>query len=212
MADSRANTNGIIGEDPTGSFEQEATSSLDPMGKEGMSTEWTDEKHNLFLNSMEASFVDQLYNSMDLLGWRRRKEHHSARFKVHQHGSWWRTNFKRAEPPGEEADGCHHMLLANTWIRHFRARCRQDVPFATNENNIASISRLVNCEGEKELACGSANYLKQFTACSQHEDQLNSNEEVSDQNFVEEDDGEINDDIHRTKRLKPAESTASSND
>lgn len=33
-----------------------------------MSTEWTDEKHSLYLKSMEASFVDQLYNSMNLLG------------------------------------------------------------------------------------------------------------------------------------------------
>lgn len=33
-----------------------------------MPMDWTDEKHNLYLKSMEASFVDQLYNSFDLLG------------------------------------------------------------------------------------------------------------------------------------------------
>lgn len=33
-----------------------------------MSTEWTDEKHSMYLKSMEASFVNQLYNSMDTRG------------------------------------------------------------------------------------------------------------------------------------------------
>jgi hypothetical protein len=40
---------------------------------ESMSSEWTDEKHKLYLKSMEASFVNQLYNSIDLLGWRSQK-------------------------------------------------------------------------------------------------------------------------------------------
>lgn len=31
-------------------------------------TEWTNEKHSLYLKSMEASFVNQLYNSMDFHG------------------------------------------------------------------------------------------------------------------------------------------------
>lgn len=30
-----------------------------------MSTEWTDEKHSLYLKSIEASFVNQLYDSLD---------------------------------------------------------------------------------------------------------------------------------------------------
>ena len=36
---------------------------------ESMSVEWTDEKHSLYLKSMEASFVNELYDSMELLGW-----------------------------------------------------------------------------------------------------------------------------------------------
>lgn len=39
--------------------------------------EWTDEKHSLYLKSMEASFVDQLYNSFGLLGWHSQKENPS---------------------------------------------------------------------------------------------------------------------------------------
>lgn len=42
-----------------------------------MATEWTDEKHSLYLKSMEASFVSQLYNSSDFLGWRSQEDYSS---------------------------------------------------------------------------------------------------------------------------------------
>lgn len=41
-----------------------------PEAAEFMSTEWTNEKHSKYLKSMETSFVNQLYDSMDLLAWR----------------------------------------------------------------------------------------------------------------------------------------------
>lgn len=51
-----------------------------------MSAGWTDEKHTLYLNSMEASFVDQLYNneyhSMDLLGRSPRPQKYSSPSQV----------------------------------------------------------------------------------------------------------------------------------
>lgn len=77
-----------------------------------MASEWTDEKHNLYLKSMEASFVNQLHNSMDLLGWRSLKEGSvpnlsrevncrtctpSGEFKVHRRGNWQKINFRRPE-------------------------------------------------------------------------------------------------------------------
>lgn len=42
---------------------------------ESMSVEWTDEKHSLYLKSMEASFVNELYDSMELLGWQPEMKH-----------------------------------------------------------------------------------------------------------------------------------------
>lgn len=36
--------------------------------QQGQSTEWTDEKHSLYLDSLEASFVNELYHSMHLGG------------------------------------------------------------------------------------------------------------------------------------------------
>lgn len=35
---------------------------------QGQSTEWTDEKHSLYLDSLEASFVNDLYRSIHLGG------------------------------------------------------------------------------------------------------------------------------------------------
>ncbi|MFQ6642154.1 hypothetical protein Gotur_017683, partial [Gossypium turneri] len=46
----------------------EQNPTLDSMMTESTSTEWTDEKHSLYLKSMEASFVNQLYDSMSFLG------------------------------------------------------------------------------------------------------------------------------------------------
>ncbi|GMH16668.1 hypothetical protein Nepgr_018509 [Nepenthes gracilis] len=221
MAGLNPNTFGFTGNDPTGFVEQEATSSLDSWGKKSMSTEWTDEKHSLYLKSMEASFVDQLHHSIDLLGWKQQNKHHlamrssmhlnsrtSGQFKVHQYGSWQRINFERAEPV-EEAAG-NHILLENPWIRHFRAGCRKDVQFTAHEENIASGSQLVSYGKKKELARGLANISKQSNVCLHHQYPLNSSEEVSDQNFIDDDDEEGEDDVHRTKRSKSVKYAASS--
>jgi hypothetical protein len=48
---------------------------------ESHSTEWTDEKHSLYLKSMETSFVNQLYESMDLLGFCRLSDPTNSRKK-----------------------------------------------------------------------------------------------------------------------------------
>ncbi|GAB4852151.1 hypothetical protein Ancab_016341 [Ancistrocladus abbreviatus] len=221
MAGSTRNTYGVTGNDPSGFVEQEATSSLDSLGKGLLSAEWTDEKHSLYLKSMEASFVDQLYNSMDLLCRHRKKEHHSTmrsskhinshmsdQFKVHKHGRWQQLNFGRAEPLPEETDG-HHLILANPWIKHFRAGGKPDIPLTVSQENIASGSQPVYRGGKMEFAHMSANISMQFAVSSHHQDCLNSNEEVSDQNFADE---EGTDEVYRTKRLRTSESAAPSND
>lgn len=46
----------------------------DSLVTESTSTEWTDEKHSLYLKSMEGSFVNQLYDSMNFVGWNSQKE------------------------------------------------------------------------------------------------------------------------------------------
>ncbi|GAB2293766.1 hypothetical protein Dimus_027979 [Dionaea muscipula] len=206
---------GSRSDDCTETVEKEATSSVDALGKKVTSTEWTDEKHSLYLESMEASFVDQLYNSMDSFGGRWRKGHESAagsskcmnphmtdQFKVHQNGSWQKLNFGRDETlPG--ADERHH-LVANPWIRHFRSGHRQDVPFMTEQQSVASGSQPWSYGMKEELSHGSVDISKPFSPCSTHRDSVYSNEEASGQNFIDEED-EADDSAHCFKdrpRLK----------
>lgn len=52
-----------------------------------VSTDWTDEKHSLYLKSMEASFVDQLYGSMGLLDQGAENQNPLDQRSRHRHGS-----------------------------------------------------------------------------------------------------------------------------
>ncbi|GAB2269592.1 hypothetical protein Dimus_004517 [Dionaea muscipula] len=194
----------------------------DTLGKKAMPMEWTDEKHSLYLKSMEASFVDQLYNSISSIGGRWQKGHDSdvrssKRTNTHMAGQKL-MNFVRAGPPPEEAaEPEHQFLLENPWIRHFRPEDRKDVPFVTSQESMASGNQLGSSGRMKELKSGFVNMPMQS-----HHDALDNNEghsrlsfEVSDQNFIDEDElDEVDEEDggdHRTrKRSKTSESAASS--
>ncbi|KAE8713424.1 Cold regulated protein 27, putative isoform 3 [Hibiscus syriacus] len=106
--------------------------SLDSLMKESTSTEWTNEKHNLYLKSMEASFVDQLYDSTSSLGWNSkekfsgskssRKPHciSSGQFKVLRGGCWKKINLERPGFLLNKRDGSH-SFVGSPWIQHFRS-------------------------------------------------------------------------------------------
>lgn len=53
----------LVSRDPASSLD---SSFMDSQARESEPTEWTDEKHSLFLKSMESTFVNQLYKSIDL--------------------------------------------------------------------------------------------------------------------------------------------------
>ncbi|KAI3825547.1 hypothetical protein L1987_07037 [Smallanthus sonchifolius] len=96
------------------------------------SSEWTNEKHSLYLKSMEASFVNNLYNSLDMQCWQTqsecssesmssRKIHATTRctsgqFKVLHHGFWSRVDFRRES----SAHNRPNISSSNPWIQHFR--------------------------------------------------------------------------------------------
>ncbi|KAF5806444.1 hypothetical protein HanXRQr2_Chr05g0221571 [Helianthus annuus] len=147
-------------------LEQEESSFMESP-KRG-SSEWTDEKHSLYLKSMEDSFVNQLYNSLDTrngtienecssesLSSRRIRASNrfpSGQFKVLQHGFWSRIGPRRENLGRNEANS-PDVSSTNTWIRHFR-------------------------NGNKQ---GATEEKPSLTSCD--------NTEVIDQNFVEEDSG-----------------------
>ncbi|KAL5777764.1 hypothetical protein ACOSP7_010690 [Xanthoceras sorbifolium] len=200
------------------------TWSLDPPAVESMSTEWTDEKHRMYLKSMEASFVDQLYNSLDSLGWRSSKKKPSEitssrqihrtssnQFKVLRGGCWQKINFERPDiqlTKTQDPSG----LLASPWIRHFKPSCK-----SPSLPGIATLkSRASNSSGKKAESCGSASSSEHFVACHSHscnQDLVDSNTEVSDQNFIDEEiKGEKTSNMCSSKKMKTQLGNASSHD
>lgn len=174
----------------------------DLLGADSSNTEWTDEKHSLYLKSMEATFVDQLYDSMELLGWHLEK----ANFLDPQ----TRQISKHPYSPSgqvEKADGSHD-LVKSPWIQHFRPASR--LP-RLGSPKIGSSGK-----GKKSLAYASAGNPEQFHAChSYFGNQVdNSNAEVTGQNFVDEDigGGRKGSNIGSAKKAKTLGTDSSDND
>ncbi|KAF8410062.1 hypothetical protein HHK36_002584 [Tetracentron sinense] len=149
---------------------------------ESIATEWTDEKHSLYLNSMEASFVDQLYHSMDLHGRSSQKENRpdpnsSGQFKVLRGGCWQKINFERAQCQFDIA-GESRVLLENPWIQHFRSagKC-QNVASDLQENG-ALRNEAMHLREKKIFSSGLTRSSKQVSACYAHffhQDSVDSN-------------------------------------
>lgn len=187
MAGLRRHNSGLTNDDSTGFADQEETSSLD-------SIEWTNEKHSIYLKSMEASFIDQLYNSKDLFSWCPPEDQGldvklcnqgspPGQSKAHQH-SYWPENLYRTALQTEGVDG-YGTFPANPYT-HFRA--------TDNDAFEVNISRML-VDGEH------------------HQVSLRFNEEVSDQNFINKDCENRGASGQRAKRLRNMDTSAtSSND
>ncbi|XP_048623486.1 cold-regulated protein 27 isoform X5 [Brassica napus] len=163
--------NYIRSSDHAFSVEEDTTSSMYSSGKECMPTEWTDEKHSLYLKSVEASFVDQLYSS---LGSNLSKENVGGKPSDEQ-----KMNVRQPEYrlKGRHGGGSPHEFLRSPWINHYKS-----LP----KNQVVSSKGLVICSS------GSASDLRNMLreGCSHLHDRdqisIGEEEEVSDQNFVNE--------------------------
>ncbi|KAL0369006.1 UNVERIFIED_CONTAM: Cold-regulated protein 27 [Sesamum calycinum] len=195
--------------------EQEETSSL-VQAPAAETEEWTDEKHSLYLKSMEATFVNQLYKSLDLFG--RQSEKNgisgsksskpkqtsirapSGQFKVLRDGCWSKLDFKRdgEEVNQEEESG---VLLANPWIQHYSRSEKQDNRTFPASCSKAPLATTVN-------RCSAQNFQLW------RQDSVGSNTEVTDQNFNDDDLEEEENcrRIHEIKRRKTSTDTIQSND
>ncbi|XP_010494250.1 PREDICTED: uncharacterized protein LOC104771429 isoform X2 [Camelina sativa] len=186
--------------DDASSVEGETTSSMYSAGKEYMDTEWTNEKHSLYLKSMETSFVDQLYSSLGALG---KKDNVSEstrfgssgripsqeQFKVLHDGFWQKINVKQ---PEHRSNGRHgggsHEFLRSPWIKHYKPLVKTQIR-VTGEGSSELESQVVSSNGKTVMvicSSGSASSLKQICSHLRDHDQISIGEEVSDQNFVNE--------------------------
>ncbi|XP_048436872.1 cold-regulated protein 27 isoform X2 [Pyrus x bretschneideri] len=160
---------------------------------ETMSTEWTDEKHSMYLKSMEASFVNQLYNSMDSRGRNSQKGNSShpklsrqkqpqfnsrapsGRFKVLRGGCWQKVNFVRAEAEARADED----LLANPWFLHFRSAGKpKEFESPIVQELDTSLCEEVDSSRKKEMTGAPATCSTQFHASHsqlRHQDMIGSN-------------------------------------
>ncbi|XP_023736979.1 cold-regulated protein 27 [Lactuca sativa] len=163
--------------------EQEESSIMESQKKE--SSEWTNEKHSLYLKSIEASFVDQLYNSLDLQSYQTQKtsssktisfwKNHtnapripSGQFKVHQGGCWTKKKFMKENPQLKDSERSH-VSLTNPWIQHF-----------TNGNRHGAMTS-ASPSIHETLSSSSTETSQQNPV-----PESDSNTEMTDQNFVED--------------------------
>ncbi|XP_062098401.1 cold-regulated protein 27-like [Humulus lupulus] len=174
---------------------------------ESMAAEWTDEKHSLYLKSMETSFVNELYDSMELVGEHMEKENstrtkpskqthsntrsHRGQFKVLRNGNWQKINYVRTEPRGVNTNEIHNALLSNPWIQHFRSsREAQGAESCSVPQGAAvSASRASDSNSKNATSLWGSSSSKQMAFYHSnlcHKDLLGNNTEVSDQNFIDE--------------------------
>ncbi|KAF6144006.1 hypothetical protein GIB67_017614 [Kingdonia uniflora] len=137
--------------------------------------EWTNEKHSLFLNFMEASFVKQLHSTKTRVS--------SGQFKVLQKGCWKKLNFGRADRENNADE--FPICLDNPWIQRFKSIGKdRDVDFQNLQEIDTQCTKFAN----------DSHLRSQDPVCD--------NEEVSDQNFVDEDHGQEQSSRLWTKRVK----------
>ncbi|KAJ0252539.1 hypothetical protein HA466_0117240 [Hirschfeldia incana] len=107
--------NYICSSDHASSVEEDTTSLMYSAGKLCMPKEWTDEKHSLYLKSMEASFVDQLYTS---LGSSLSKENVGDKPSEEQKMNVRQPEYRLKGRHG--GGGSNHEFLKSPWIKHYR--------------------------------------------------------------------------------------------
>ncbi|XP_060199439.1 cold-regulated protein 27 [Lycium barbarum] len=161
--------------------------------------EWTNEKHSMYLKSMEASFVNHLYGSLDLVGLSRpnkssRQKHAnpSGQYKVFQDGCWTKIDFKKDEPQLNKTSESS-TVLASPWIKHYKSQGRHQMRVNSDLQG--------NTKQNQSPA-------SDFSLC-----QKDYVTEVMDQNFIDEDleEGESSRE-HSTKRMKISLSDGTSSD
>ncbi|EPS69764.1 hypothetical protein M569_05002 [Genlisea aurea] len=126
-------------------------------------TEWTDEKHSLYLKTMEASFVDQLYESLNRFAENNLSGSRSilSKNKRNRQFELW---FQRCLWSGEDE--------VNQQNKRFRSE--EDGEFS---NSNAKVSSIFTCQ------LYSPNEYQSRRSPSS----IQSNAEVIDQNFTDED-------------------------
>ncbi|CAL0323785.1 unnamed protein product [Lupinus luteus] len=171
--------------------------------------EWTNEKHSMYLKSIEASFINQLYDSkhtqpsFSLKGTSKVPANTSGQFKVLHGGCWKRIKFERENPQMSRTNQSHD-LTKNPWIQHYRSSSKQpSVAAPSLLESITSTTQVVDLSQRNGFSSSLSGQLHLCETHVSHDDMLCSDTEMSDQNFVDEEVEESEENIRsNVKRLK----------
>ncbi|PSS02709.1 Altered inheritance of mitochondria protein [Actinidia chinensis var. chinensis] len=183
---------------------------------------WTDQKHNFYLASLEASFVKKLHHSLGLLsrqleqnirdpGPSRQLPVHANscdQIKVLQDGSWKKKFFERHRPLQYSTAG-PNIIIESPWIRHFRCSSEHSTSADLRECSML-FSEGMPLRGKRIFSHGLSSLGQQCVRHKFQEDTVGSVAEVSDQNFVDED--RVEKSLSGPKRLKRATADSSTKD
>ncbi|GLT73731.1 hypothetical protein SLA2020_455690 [Shorea laevis] len=192
--------------------------------REGQSMFWTDEKHNFYLDLLEATFVQQMHHSMSLCGHRSqeemqgpstqsvaREQNSSDQFMVLQDGCRQKRNYGHNESLLDSTADSNDILESHC-VHNSTSVCKHYPAMSPQIQK-----KIVHGKGRNSRSnmdfCVSARNPEQHPDCCSYERNLGgSAAEALGQNFVNEDQGEETNSISRAKRLKVATVDPSSND
>ncbi|KAK6253538.1 hypothetical protein QUC31_015258 [Theobroma cacao] len=183
----------------------------------GQSMVWTNEKHNLYLDFLEASFVKQLHCSISLHGCHSKEEiwgsyptqklpakgHNSSdQISILQDGCCQKIDYESNDPLLDStADS--NQILGSPWIEHFRSAGKSSSSTFPVPTETAVLNDGIYLKSNSNVSYKSARSSQHhliFHSCNQSLDCCTS--EVSDQNFADEDQGKKISCVSGAKRLK----------
>lgn len=141
-----------------------------------MSAGWTDERHMMYISSMEASFVDQLHNHGHHL-----HNTNGNGFKVLRRGVWEYIKYEKTNARMQNGTKC--SLPANPWIQHFMPRdCGSNTQSDGREASVGDHESGTQANQERL----SVSHGREWVGCKEEKQLLNESTEVSDQNFADD--------------------------
>ncbi|KZV37443.1 hypothetical protein F511_24850 [Dorcoceras hygrometricum] len=152
-------------------------------------TAWTNEKHNLYLNHLEVSFVTQLHKSRDSVYenmTQKKPVNFPEQFTASQYGLWQRIDHRREPLSCPPADS--HNCMKNSWICFHRPSPSANLQgFQKLSDNEKNSSRKGN------MSHGLATCSQQVSTMNLCQaDTFDSMKEGTGQNYVSEDNEQTN--------------------
>ncbi|OMO74084.1 hypothetical protein CCACVL1_16963 [Corchorus capsularis] len=178
---------------------------------------WTNEKHSLYLDFLEASFVKQLHCSMSLRGCHREEEilgprttqqlpakgHNSShQFSVPQDGCCHKINYESNDPLLDSTADSND-ILGSPLLHHSASAGKSSSKAVPILRETSVLNNGIYLRSNANFSCKSARIPEQHPilhSCNQTFSGCTI--EVSDQNFVDEDHREKTSCVSGAKRLK----------